>query len=353
LSRTSNDGAGRAKGPRRDPIPVLISILVAIVTLTSAMFWTQRETSQDGTMAPRPLTLEGWLYDYYYNATVMGYDRDEWGGKVIWTEDPASLVNPDPGNLTVPVLVHIPRELTTDYIDSIVTKFFPDVNMSSLRYYPSKCKDGIVTAVCVGDGNAHLEIQRDGYIEFEDDYLHIPLDDFRSNESAQEHAIDWLKDHDLWPSDVGGVRIVRAAQSYDDTIAYVLTVGRQDPFPGFDMSFGRIELTFEANMGTVFDVHIYWPDLTTPFVVTDLPPVERTLDCLGLMEKATNDSTFFVSDMLTYSQAHVIWYMGLRDTAPVYFFLPYRTIGYGQGYMNWTRGDYGVIFPEEAMYLIP
>jgi len=316
------------------------------------MFWTQRETPSDETLALRPMTSEGWLYDYYYNATVMGYDRDEWGGKVIWTEDPASLVDSDLDNLTVPVFAYVPRELTAPYIDSLTARFFPGVNSTSLRYYPSKYKDRVVTAVRVGNGCRTLEIQRDGNIEYRAEYLHVPIDVFRSNESAEEHATEWLEAHGLWPSDVGGVRITQAANSYHETIAYVLTVGRQDPFPGFDMSFGWIELAFEANMGTVFDVHIYWPDLTVPFVVTDLPPVERTLDLFGLEEKAATDSTFFVSDMLTYREARVIGQMGLRDTAPVYFFLPYRTIGYGQGYMNWTCGEYGVIFPEEALGII-
>jgi len=352
LSRKGDGDAGRAKGPGRNYVHALVAILVAILTLASAMFWTGSGPRPEGTRDSGPLTLEGWLYDYYYNATVMGYDRDEWGGKVIWTEDPAALVDPDPDNLTVPVFVYVPRELTAPYIDSLTAKFFPGVNSTSLRYYPSRYKDGVVTAVRVGDGRGTLEIQRDGNIEYRAEYLHVPIDVYRSNESAQEHATEWLEAHGLWPSDVGGVRITQAAHSYDETIAYVLTVARQDPFPGFDMSFGRIELAFEANMGTVFDVDIYWPELTVPFVVTDLPPVNITLELFGLKQRAENDSTFFVSDMLTYRVARVIRQMGLRDTALVYFYLPYRSIGYGQGYMNWTSGDYGVIFPEEAMYLI-
>lgn len=348
MPRPNAGAMGSVKGPRKDPIPILISILVAIIILTSAMFWTEQETGQDATVGLHPLTLEGWLYDYYYNATDMGYDRDEWGGKVIWTEDPASLVNPDPDNLTVPVFVYIPLELTAGNIDAIIGRFFPGVNTSSLYIRPRLSEDGTVVSVGVSDGNKGLTIHRDGLIEYREDYLPIHVDVFRTNESAKEHAIEWLKAHDIWPSDIESI----SARLYptwgdNDAIVYLVEASRRDLVPGFDFAPGRLTLCFEANTGKVFDLDLNWPDIDVPFVVTDLPPVDLTLERFGLSEASKTDPKFHVSGFLEYGQARVIRDRGLSDTAPIYFYIPYRFIGSSEPFG--TSGEYGVIFPEEHL----
>ena len=60
-----------------------IALLVAGLTLASAASWTERNYKPGGGPAGPPTTLEGWLYDYYYNATRLGYDRGEWGGRTV------------------------------------------------------------------------------------------------------------------------------------------------------------------------------------------------------------------------------------------------------------------------------
>ena len=83
-------------GQKRGPIPILLTLLVAIVTLISAMFWPARESRPERTPALESMTFEEWLYDYYYSASRLGYDRDKWGGHVIYTDDPATIVNQSP-----------------------------------------------------------------------------------------------------------------------------------------------------------------------------------------------------------------------------------------------------------------
>ena len=203
-------------------------------------------------------------------------------------------------------------------------------------------------SVGVSDGQKGITIHRDGLIEYHEDYLPMHVDVFRTNESAKEHAIEWLKAHDIWPSDIESI----SARLYpywgdNDAIVYLVEASRKDLVPGFDFAPGRLTLCFEANTGKVFDLDFYWPDMAVPFVVADLPPVERTLERFGLTEASKTDPKFGVSDYLSYERAWVFRDLGLRETAPLYFYLPYRAIPHSHPYG--TSAEYGVIFPEERL----
>ena len=102
-------------------VMLLVTIVVMVVIIV-VIGSTQRDDDGDGDWEPS--TTKEWLYDEYYNATEMGYDRSVWGGRVISDGDLESLINATPGNLTVPVFVNVPQELTKDLVESTASRFF-------------------------------------------------------------------------------------------------------------------------------------------------------------------------------------------------------------------------------------
>ncbi len=75
------------------PWRTLLLILALASTLLAAMYWPWPEPRPSGGAAEWPETDQAWLYDYLYNATKLGYDRSEWGGRLIETDDPAALAD--------------------------------------------------------------------------------------------------------------------------------------------------------------------------------------------------------------------------------------------------------------------
>jgi hypothetical protein len=336
---------GVQRGPRRIRTRILLAVFVVVVTLITAMFWTE------STVTPRPTTLEGWLYDYYYNATRLGYDRGDWGGRVIRTDDPEALINLDPANLTVPVFVRIPTELTDDYLNPMIAKFFPSVEASSLIVRRDTSSDGTIIAVIVRGPNGRLEIDRDdGGVTYYEDRPSTPGVSLETNESAMRYAVDWLKAHGAWPSDAVSITLRRLSHfSSTGEVLYSLTAARKVLGFAFYEMVGRLCLDVDAATGRI-DKFLYdWPQVSVPFVCTDLPPLSRVLDHFNLTGPYLNDETFSISENLTYHEASVIWEMGLDNTAPIYFYLPYRWIGYCPGY--WSYGSYGAIFPEVMPFI--
>ncbi len=347
-SRTKRLAMARAIS-MRNVIPLAaIAVLVVIILVISS---TLRVDDGDG--GREPSSYEEWLYDVYYNATRMGYDRSVWGGQVISDGDLESLIDATPGNLTVPVFVNVPHELTQDFVESIASRFFPEMDVDRWEREVTRDEQEQVQSVeyrNMTDGRS-FEIWQDGCIWFDARTDHATGDMFGSNESAREFAIQWLEDRNALPDDTGKVSLWRYdIQYYPGTVEYELRIERR--VGPFDFNSGprsnQIRLKFAAGTGQVLFFEHHWPDLEIAFLVTDLPDIDTVLVEHDLVDVPESNITVRFHEALFYDEASVIFDTGLKNSAEVYFFLPYRWMGLSYPMMPGSL--YGAIFPDAIMY---
>ncbi len=325
-----------------------IAVLVVIVLMVSS---TLRVDDGDGGWEPS--TYEEWLYDEYYNATEMGYDRKVWGGRMISEGDLEELINATPGNLTVPVFVNNPHPLTRDFVESTASRFFPEMDIP--QWERDATRDGRDHVLSVqyrntADGRC-FEAWHDGCIWYDSRTDHTPGDIYGSNESAKEHALQWLEDRDALPDDTGRISLWRYdIQHHPGTVEYELRMQRR--VGPFDFNSGpksnRIRLKFAAGTGQVLFFEHHWPKLEIAFLVTDLPEVDTVLAEHDLTDVPGTNITTWFCETLFYDEASVIFDSGLKNRAEIYFFLPYRWMGLS--YPDRPGSLYGAIFPDAIMY---
>jgi hypothetical protein len=126
---------------------------------------------------------------------------------------------------------------------------------------------------------------------------------------------------------------------------------------GFDFERGDlgswINLQFEAATGRVFELHHCWPELEVPFVVTALPSVEEVQSFHQMGSNPARNITSSHSDNVTYRRASMYYEMGIEETAPVRFYLPYwNLLQYAPGWWSSISGQFGVIFPDKELFII-
>ncbi len=323
-----------------------IAVLVVIILVISSTL-----RVEDGDEGWEPSTYEEWLYDEYYNATEMGYDRSVWGGRVISDGDLESLIDTTPGNLTVPVFVNVPHELTQDFVESTASRFFPEMDIDRWKREVTRDEQEHVHSVeyrNVALGRS-FEVWQDGCIWYDSRTNHTTGDIFGSNESAREHAVQWLEDRDALPEDTGRISLWRYdIQHYPGTVEYELSIGRR--VGPFDFNSGpgsnQIRLKFAAGTGQVLFFEHHWPELEIAFLVTDLPDIDTVLVEHDLLDVPESNITVWFHESLFYDEAYVIFLTGLKNIAEVYFFLPYRLMGLSHPVMEWPGGLYGAIFPD-------
>jgi len=330
--------------------------LAAIAVLVMAVLVTSSTLMDDGgSDGWEPTTYEEWLYDDYYNATEMGYDRDVWGGRVISEGDLESLIDATPGNLTVPVFVNVPPELTQEFVETTASRFFPDMGIDLWERELERDGRGNVLGVKYRNvtGGRSFEIWQDGCIWFNARTDHVAGDLFGSNESAREFAVQWLEARDAFPEDTGKVQLWRYdIQHHPGTIEYELRIERR--VGQFDFNSGprsnQIRLRFAAGTGEVLFFEHHWPELAIAFLVTDLPNIDTILAEHDLVAAPQSNITVGFDETLTYDEASVIYDTGLKYTAEVYFFLPYRWMGLSHPADHSPCSLYGVIFPDAIIY---
>jgi len=327
-----------------------IAVLVVIVLVISSTLMVEDE--DDGW---EPSTYEEWLYDEYYNATEMGYDPSVWGGRVISDGDLESLINATPGNLTVPVFVNVPHELTRDFVESTASRFFPEMDIDRWKREVTRDERENVRSVEYRnktDGRS-FDVWQDGCIWYDSRTDHTTGDIFGSNESAKEHALQWLEDRDALPEDTGRISLWRYdIQHYPGTVEYELNIGRQvGPFYfNSGPRTNQIRLKFAAGTGQVLFFEHHWPEFEIAFLVTDLPDIDTVLVEHNLVDVPGTNITGWFNETLYYDEASVIFDTGLKNSAEVYFFLPYRWMGLSNTVYEGMGSLYGAIFPDAIMY---
>ncbi|MCK5253742.1 MAG: hypothetical protein KAQ96_12370 [Thermoplasmata archaeon] len=327
-----------------------IAVLVVIVLVIGSTL-----RVDDGDDGWEPSTYEEWLYDEYYNATEMGYDRSVWGGRVISEGDLESLINATPGNLTVPVFVNVPHEFTRDFVESTASRFFPEMDID--QWEREVIRDDRDNVLSIEYRNVALgrsfEVRQDGCIWYRSRTDHTTGDIFGSNVTAREHAIQWLEDRDALPEDTGRIGLwTYEGQHYPGTVEYELSIGRR--VGPFDFNSGprsnQIRLKFAAGTGQVLFFEHHWPELEIAFLVTNLPDIDTVLAEHDLVAVPKNNITVWFNESLVYDETSVIFDTGLKNSAEVYFFLPYRWMGLSYRMWESLGSLYGAIFPDAIIF---
>ena len=329
-----------------------IAVLVVIILVISSTL-----RVDDGDDGWEPSTYEEWLYDEYYNATKMEYDRSVWGGRVISEGDLESLINATPGNLTVPVFVNVPHELTQDFTNSIVSRFFPKMDIERWEIGMKRDKQEKLRSVNYVHRNMTdyyvFNVRYDGRLQHITLSYHNKGDIFGSNESAREYALQWLEDRDALPDDTRNISISRWEKwGYPGTVEYELRIERRVGQFDFNSDLGNnyIRLSFAAGTGQVLFFNWHWPELEIAFLVTDLPDIDTVLAEHNLFDVPDRNITVCFQESFYYNEASVISKIGPKNRAEVYFFLPYRWMGFNYTMVNIPFSLYGAIFPDAIMY---
>lgn len=80
------------------------------------------------------------------------------------------------------------------------------------------------------------------------------------------------------------------------------------------------------------------------------PPVLPAPDEHDLVDIPESNITAWFDEALFYDEAYMIYDTGLKNSAEVYFFLPYRWMGLYHPLVESPGSLYGAIFPDAIMY---
>ncbi len=275
-----------------------------------------------------PSTYEEWLYDGYYNASEIGYDTDVWGGRVIKEEDLEALINPDPNNLTLPVFAYDAVELTDDYINETIAQFFPEINMSSLEKTRLFMDGNRLYYVELQNRECRIKLTGSGGFEYSSK-LRLSSGDIMTNDSAVALAFEYLEDCGIVLDDVGHVDVHRHPYSTQPGVV-VYTVKLQRYVHGFRTYpsglCNQVYFRFEGSTMRIDEFEFHWPELTMPFVVTDLPTLEEIRDYHGIQDDPAMNISYGVWENITYYVPPNIQQNKYDCDSPVYFILPHWVI---------------------------
>lgn len=313
-----------------------------------------------------PETYEEWLYDGYYNESRSQYNRSMWGGEVVDTDDPWSVSNTDPHDLTVPVMAYRATRLSDMTVRLTVERFLPWLEYEDLvMTRDGRGVDRTWQVTLRADG-VHVELDRRGRLEFRRDMLVGPGDVIGSTDHFLDNVTEYLVDCDALPpeQEVKDLEVGRYPYWNDlksrghGRFLYVAKWSRQGN--GYEIHSGEdvntIEVRTEAGTGRMIFLSYHWPDLVTALAVTDLPPPETLMSHHGLENTNDPDVWYRWDKELVYYEPNFLLVSGdmYMVKAKVFFFLPYRPVSMvyerpgSPGVYISEISHYGVIFPDRV-----
>ena len=281
---------------RRFLAPVVLSFLVLLILFSYAIYFEKTTTSED-------TRYEETLYESLYNAEKLGYNPDQWGGKVLYPGEKDAGTSLELGGLVLPVYAYEDRELEDQYAFMMMAKYFPEVdckNIYDTMYVQLLDSEG---CIAISNGTTEYRFYPDGHFTFSAlrGYSQSGIDQFESIESVKSFALDYLELHGGVPDDIAEITVSGGAP-WKGVIHYTVKIqrGLEDlrtmPFSLTSV----VELEIDGTKREVMSMYYGWRELTLAFYITDLPSPQEVLTYHHLNLTRNNVKDWEPKDCLVY-----------------------------------------------------